>query len=336
MASIIQRGRAWRAMVVRRGQRVSATFDTRAGAERWAIHTEAAILDGAKVEAIQPRLGNTVEALFKRYGEQISPTKRGCRWEQIRLSMLARDFAIFRGSVESLDATALSEWRDARLANKSAHTVNRELNLISAVMNVAKKEWRTPGVKENPVHAISRPPVPRPRKQRVSEEQRKTICDALGWDGISQPKDAKQWVAFAFALALETAMRKGEIVRIRWRDVRLEKRHIHLPLTKNGDERNVPLSSKAVALILMLRHGEPAEHLVPVSIGNLDKLMRRARDATGLREVRFHDSRREAATVMSKRLSNVLELAAVTGHRSLHVLKGYYEPSPEDLADKLG
>jgi integrase len=336
MASLIQRGAAWRAMVVRKGKRVSATFDTRAEAERWGIHTEAAILDGARVDVVAPRLGNTVEALFQRYADQVSPTKRGCRWEQIRLKMLAREFAVFRGAVQKLDAAALADWRDARLATVSAYTVNRELNLISAVMNKARKEWRVPGVKDNPVHAIERPANPRPRGQRVSPAQRTAILKALGWDGVSRPADSKQWTAFAFSLALETAMRKGEIVRIEWQYVRLGKRHIHLPMTKNGDERDVPLSSRAAALIGILPPGTGTAPLVPVTIGNLDKLMRDARDATGLREVRFHDSRREAATTMSKRLSNVLELAAVTGHKSLQVLKGYYKPDAEDLADKLG
>lgn len=336
MATFVKRGRSWRAQIVRKGQRVNASFDTRAEAERWAIHTEAAILEGAKIETAKPRIVDTVKAMFERYSADVSPTKRGCRWEQIRLKMLARDFPVFQGPVADLDASALADWRDQRLkAGKSAHTVNRELNLVSAVINVARKEWRVPGLKSNPVHDVTRPAIPKPRTQRVSEEQRAKIIEALGWDGISQPETAKQWVAFAFSLGIETAMRKGEIARITWENIRLEKKFIHLPLTKNGTERNVPISTKAVALIIMLKQGAPGDRLIPVEIGNIDKLMREARDKTNLRAVRFHDTRREATTRLAKKLRNVLELSEVTGHKSLQVLKGYYRPDPTELAEKL-
>jgi integrase len=91
-----------------------------------------------------------------------------------------------------------------------------------------------------------------------------------------------------------------------------------------------------MALLRILKHGKDDERLIPIQSGHLDVLFREARIETGLMAVRFHDARREAATVMSKRLANVLELAAVTGHRTLSMLQRYYQPDPEDLADKLG
>ena len=55
-----------------------------------------------------------------------------------------------------------------------------------------------------------------------------------------------------------------------------------------------------------------------------------------LDDVHFHDTRHEAASRLSEKLSNVLELSAVTGHKDLRMLKRYYHPRAEDLAKKLG
>jgi integrase len=336
MASIQQRGASWRVQVLKAGKRVSSTFDTLKEAEDWARKTEGELAAGAIVQPVELRKGVTVEQLFSRYAATESPKKRGARWEQIRLKMLARDFELFRRPVDQFTPAALVEWRDARLGQVSAYSVNRELNLISAVCNVARKEWQITALAANPVHSVTRPANPRARKQRVSPEQRAALIAALGWDGASQPANASQWVAFAFSLALETAMRKSEILAITWQHVHIDQRFIHLPSTKNGDERNVPLSSGALALLRLLKPGGDTARMIRIHSGHLDKLMREARQDTGLMAVRFHDSRREAATVFSKKLSNVLELSAVTGHKSLQVLKGYYAPTADYLADKLG
>lgn len=279
----------------------------------------------------------TVEKLFDDYAKQVSPTKGGERWEVLRLKALAAKFPLFAGPVSELDAPALSQWRDLRLTQVSAHTVNRELGLVSAVFNQAIKEWHTPGIARNPVHDIKRPKVPDPRSQRVAIAERAAIVLALGWDGATKPTTSGQFVALAFCLALETAMRKSEILRLTWRHIHLDEQWVHLPKTKNGHARDVPLSTMAAALVRMLSPGDADAPAIPVMSGNLDKLFREAKALAGVPQVRFHDSRREATTVMAGKLGNVLELAAVTGHRSLDLLRRtYYSPKATDLAKKLG
>ncbi|GBQ69524.1 phage DNA recombinase [Ameyamaea chiangmaiensis NBRC 103196] len=322
-------------MIVRKGQRVNATFDTRQEAEEWALQAEAAIIAGQKVATVVPvRVGQTIADLLQRYSREVSVSKRGARWEHLRIGTLCRE-PTFCLPVHEFGPEALAGWRDQRLKVVAASTVNRDLNLISAVITHAIKEWRAP-IAANPVHLIQRPRNPRARKRRVSMDERRAIAAALGWDMASEPGTRMQWTAFAFFVALETAMRKGEVLSLRWQDVDLERRVAHLSITKNGDERDVPLSSEAVALFRLLTRGEGSRRIVRVESGTLDQFFRRARDKAGLPDLHFHDSRREAATQFSKKLSNVLELSAVTGHRSLNILRDYYRPDPTDLAKKLG
>jgi integrase len=136
-------------------------------------------------------------------------------------------------------------------------------------------------------------------------------------------------------LAIETGMRLGELASITWRNLDLQKRTVYLPDTKNGDSRTVPLSIAAVQVL----EGLP-KHIsgivIPVKFFSLDAAFKLARKRAGLEGVRFHDLRRTSITRMAEKLPNVIELAAVSGHKSLMVLKRYYRPAAIDLAKKLG
>lgn len=338
MATIQKRKNSWRVLVRRRGKMVTATFDTKAEAEVWAIKTEAKILEGMSPAAIRnipvPQAGKTAADIFERYANEVSPKKRGGRWEQIRLKGIANRFPVFDQPITSITGPDIADWRDVRLLAVSASTVNRELCLISTVFTHAMKEWRL-GLTFNPCSLVAKPRKARPRTQRISLTERKQIIDELGWDGKSEPETSGQWVAFAFYLALETAMRKGEILSLCWIDIDFTARHAHLDMTKNGDERFVPLSRAAMSLLQIVERRVPSAPVVPVQTGNFDKLFRAARREVGLMHIHFHDSRREAASTMAPKLSNVLELAAITGHKSLSMLQVYYRPNAADLAARL-
>lgn len=338
MATIQKRSKSWRVQVRRKGKTVSATFDTKAEAEAWAITTESKIIEGVAPEVIvnEPAVaeGITVADTLKRYADEVSPNKRGGRWEQIRLRMLIRRYPLFQRPITSITGPDIADWRDTRMVQVSASTVNRELCLISAVFTQAMKEWRL-GLTANPCSQVTKPRKPRPRTQRVSIVERKQIIEQLGWDGESEPETSAQWVAFAFYLALETAMRKGEILSLRWADIDFDARYAHLDMTKNGDERDVPLSKSATKLLQIVKKRKPTALVVPVRTGHFDKLFREAKRDAGLSQIHFHDSRREAASTMAPKLSNVLELAAITGHKSLSMLQVYYKPKAADLAARL-
>ncbi len=334
MATYQKRGRTWRATVRRRGQTLTATFDARQAAEEWAVAAEAAILGGADTESARQAQGLTIADLLDRYSREVSPTKRSGRWEQIKIAAMIERYPLFQTSVQSFGPDAVARYRDVRLTQVSAYSVNRELNIVSAMFQTATQEWRVAA--GNPVRAIRRPVNPRPRSRRVAQDERAAIVKALRWDGVSVPTCIRHWAAWAFCFGCETAMRQGEILRITYVHMHLEDGYIHLPMTKNGESRDVPLSSKALALIALLPPGPPASRLVPVNAGSLGLEYRAARDAAGLHDIRFHDSRREGTTVLAEKLPNVLDLAAVTGHKTLGVLKGYYAPRASDLAKKLG
>lgn len=340
MATYQKRGGSWRAIVRKKNTKTTTrTFDLRAEAVKWATALEAQIDAGYDIERARETAQVEVAApsaatLMSRYSEDISPKNRGTRSEQIRLSMLARRFPLFQRPASRITGADMADWRDQRLTEVGPGTVRRELGLLSAVFKIAIKEWRI-GMTVNPCHLVVWPRNPRPRTQRVPVEARDQLIARLGWNGVHRPATTEQWSAMALCFALETAMRKGEILSLQWRDINFEERFAHLDITKNGDERDVPLSRPAMDLLSIAGHGAPGEQIFKVSAGRLDAIMRAARIDLGLTHIRFHDARREATTKIAAKMSNVLELSAVTGHKTLNMLKIYYKPKPSTLADKL-
>ena len=136
----------------------------------------------------------------------------------------------------------------------------------------------------------------------------------------------------AFLFAMETATRAGEIVGLEWDRIDLDARVAHLPITKNGQARDVPLSSEAVRLLQALPRLSPVFGLTS---RQLDALWRKLRDRAAVEGLTFHDSRAAALTKLSHKL-DVLALARVSGHRDINMLiRVYYRESAADLAKRL-
>ncbi len=151
----------------------------------------------------------------------------------------------------------------------------------------------------------------------------------------SLDKSRNRWIKPLAHLALETAMRQGELLSLRWDNIDLQRRVAYLPETKNGSPRAVPLSSRAIEILQSLPRSLDGR-VFPVTANALKLAWAHAVKRAGLDNLRFHDLRHEATSRLAERLPNVIELPAVTGHKDLRMLKRYYHPRAEDLAKKLG
>lgn len=198
------------------------------------------------------------------------------------------------------------------------------MNLIESVLEIARKEWKWIAV--NPIKDVQKPQQPRSRRRRVPDSDTKAVCDKLtGPAGVE--------VAAGFRLAIETGMRAGEMWGLERGQIDLQKRVAQLDKTKNGDERGVPLSLVAVEIIERLL-ADGRDTLFTISKASRDVLFRRARDAAGIANLHFHDSRAEAVYRLSKKL-DPLELGRAIGHRDPKSLYFYYEADAAELARKL-
>jgi integrase len=327
MASYRQRNGKWQARVLRDGYPdQTKTFATKVDAEKWARSIEAAIDRGVFVNVNEAQR-TTFSEVIERYLTEVTPSMKGASEDTIRLKAMMRK-PIARWSMANLSAARVAVYRDERLKEVSAGTVIRELAYLSAIINHARKEW---GINiPNPVQMVRKPQSPQARSRVLTDVEVFNLLHSLEPTGRRS-----QWTKPVVQLALATAMRRGELLSLRWEHVDLQAQTAFLPNTKNGDSRTVPLSSVAIQVLASLpRHISGV--VIPVKFFTLDAAFKRARKRAGLDDVRFHDLRRTAITRMAEKLPNVIELAAVSGHKSLMVLKRYYRPTAMELAKKLG
>ncbi len=333
MATFRKRGPGrWEAQIRRRGWPTKTqTFPTKADAQAWASEAETAMRSGGQSDASVLR-SLRLHTLLQRYLEDETPKKKGAESEGYRLRALMRQPMANLPLDVICSSSALTDWRDERLKLVSGSTVKRDLNLLGHVFSVARQEWKIPVA--NPIREIRKPSGSPHRTRIPSWSEKRRLLRALTVDTGEAVGMRNHWIRPLVCFALRTAMRRGELLALSWDDISSIERCAHVKDSKNGESRNVPLSRKALRLLSRLER-DPCGKVFPVSADSVKAAYKRAVARAGIPNLRFHDLRHAATTDLARKLSNVLELSAVTGHKGLAMLKIYYQPRPSDLAQKL-
>lgn len=348
MASIEKRGDVWRVRIVRKGHpAVTRSFPTRRDCEKFAAITEADMARGVFNQTSVEQV--TLRELLQHYLEAVTPGKRGKVEEAGRISTLLKTESAARPMLDkvvaSLSGSDVAKWRDKRIKEGAAPaTVVREWSILSHCLEVARMEWGHVGM-TNPFKAVRKPTIQNARSRRVTPEELDAICTASGSTEL----------ALLLRLGVETGARRGELLAIQWRDVNLKTRtaRLHDGTTKNGHGRTLPLSPAALKIFSnMVRRidGGAVFSLRPDSVSQaFRRAVARARknyeaslaaqgkqpDPCFLVGLKFHDSRHEACSRLAERGFSTLEIASVSGHRTVQLLSRYVHLNPEDLARKL-
>ena len=345
LASIYKRGPyQWQALIRRKGFETQAkVFNTKAEAESWAQVTESEMVRGVFVSRKEAESTTLSEAL-DRYDQEVSSKKKGAYQESRRIENFKRH-KLSKRFLSSIQGKDIAQYRDERLQNGlSEATIRRELVVLSHVFEVARKEWGMEGLM-NPVKAIRLPSgrgIVRERRLYSFEESALLeACDVYGGD-----------LPHIVRLALETGMRRGELAGMTWGMVDLKKRTVTLPETKIGEKRIVPLSQVAVRILSDLPRridGSIWSMTQDAITKAFIRALFRARtsyektcqekgakpDPSFLVGLTFHDLRHEATSRFFEKGLNPMQVAAITGHKTLQMLKRYTHLKAEDLAELL-
>ncbi|MBF9233324.1 site-specific integrase [Microvirga alba] len=325
MATIRKRGASWQVQVRREGHPpISKSFARQSEAAAWARSIETQIDRAERAPSNRDLDKTTVADLLTRYESEVTPTKRGERAERSRLKVLQRH-PISELCVGELSGAAAAKYRDDRLKLVKPASVRRELVILRHMFEVAKAEWNMP-LRSNPVHAIKLPKDSKPRDRRLAPDEEGKLIEAIG--------ERSAWYLRPFILlAVETGMRRGELLSVRWRDVDVERRTVKLAHTKNGDPRTVPLSPRALEVLSSLVRTE--ERVFPIKANALRLAWGRLRKRVGMEDLRLHDLRHEAVSRFFEHGLSTPEVALISGHRDPRMLFRYAHPRPEDIAQKL-
>ncbi|MBT8446499.1 MAG: site-specific integrase [Gammaproteobacteria bacterium] len=330
----------WKAVIRRRGwPTVIKTFRTRRDAADWARRTEDEMVRGVYIDrAASERM--LVSKALDRYYAEITPTKRASTQQREKGVCNKLKAVLGQYSLAAVTPDIVANYRDRRLeAGMSASSVRIELALLSHLYTVATKEWRI-GLVYNPVANIRKPAPHKGRNRRLLADEEQRLLKACD-------KHSNPMLGWIVRLALHTGMRTGEIRSLRRGQVNLDRRVVTLTDTKNGSARTVPLSHAAAAVLrtALANPVRPIDtDLVFFGEPGWDKVRRpyefrpqwhRTVVALGIKDLRFHDLRHEAVSRLVEAGLGDQEVAAISGHKSMQMLRRYTHLRAEDLVHRL-
>ncbi|OVE88128.1 integrase [Agrobacterium tumefaciens] len=330
MATIRKLRGRWQAQVRRRGMKPRCkSFDTKLEAEKWARDLESQVDRFGAAPDTKILEVMTLGQLLERYQREISPAKRGSVQEIQRIDVLRRHDLAYRTMI-GLSQQDIASFRDERLQSVAPSTTVRELAILSHVLEVAMRDWGLP-LSKNVVKLVRRPVIRNERSRRLTGNEEQRLLDAC--DAGKTP-----FLRTLLIVAVETGMRRGELLGLKWTDFSHNRRVLTLALSKNGSGRDVPLSQRAFdTLIAWGQHPDvDPSTIFPMRAGTLEQAWRRILARSGVTALRFHDLRHEGVSRLFERGLNVIEVSAVSGHKELRMLKRYTHLSADDLVARLG
>lgn len=286
----------------------------------------------------------TLEEALDRYLKEVVPKKKGSYQESRRIFSLKK-LKLVKRFLATISGKDIAAYRDDRSKTVSDATIRRELAMLSHLFEIARKEWGMESL-NNPVKVIRLPSARgEVRERRLSQSEEAAIlsgCKEYGGD-----------IHDVVILAIETAMRRGELIRMTWDHIDINKRTVTLPETKNGEKRVVPLSTVAIRVLREMPRrisGKVFGYEDPHSITTAFlRVLKRARSVYALEceekgrkpapgflmDLTFHDLRHEATSRLFEKGFNPMEVATITGHKTLQMLKRYTHLRAEDLAERM-
>ncbi|MET0100098.1 MAG: site-specific integrase [Sedimenticola sp.] len=262
------------------------------------------------------------EVLF-RYQREVLPTKKSQSQVTSMINQIVPHLGAY--TLGNLTPMRLADYRDGRLLKLSAQSVKHELSLISRVLNHASREWGIYLPHGNPIQLVTKPRLPPGRSRRLQPGEEERLLLSLRHSEL---------LGHIVTFALETALRRGEIASMKWEQVDIFRRMLTLPETKTDTPRTIPLSTKAADVLnrLQVRIDGSVWGIRADSITQgFDRACRRA----GIQNLRFHDLRHEATSRLFEKGLNVMEVATITGHSDLRMLRRYTHLSESLIIHKL-
>ena len=340
MATFVQRSgpggrRVWQVKIRRRGYPPqSGTFDSKGRAEAWARQIEGEMDRGVFVSRAEAESTTLADAL-ERYALEVAPKKKDAYHDTLRCRRLSKR-TLARKALAAIRGKDIATFiRERQAEGVGANMIRLDLALLSHLFNTARTAWGMESL-TNPVDLVKgqRPKLPGGRDRRlVGDEQARLLAAAHAYGGEIGP---------LITWAIETAMRRGEIAAMRWEHLDRKARVLLIPETKTGTPRRVPLSTAAMGVLdeFPRRMGHAAHNVDGRVWGmrpdSISQAFERVCKAAGIEGLTFHDLRHEATSRLFEKGLNPMQVATITGHKTLQMLKRYTHLRAEDLVGMLG
>jgi len=312
MATIFKRKGKYQVQIRRVGQPFRAkSFSYLADAKHWALKIESGLERGEAPSRINLKV--EFNALANRYAETIVPHFKSANRELDRLRLMQK--RVGSVSVGQMTNSFFAEYRDSRLKKVSVQTVKHEINIVRRVLKHAVQEWGL--VLPLGVPSVRLHKMPKGRSRRLTTDELSRIKKRLS----PLMKDLVD-------LALETGMRRSELLAVSSTDIEWESRRLKVIDSKNGSSRIVPLTLCAYEVLSRAKVTGRSFALAPDSVS---QAFRRAVKAERISDLTFHDLRHEAITRLFEKGLSIPQVAGISGHSDYRMLARYTHLHPVQL-----
>ena len=314
MATIRRHYGKWQAQV-RRANYPSQTksFTLKKDAEEWARKIEIQIQQDDC--GIQQKNFPPFKEIILRYLEEVSKKKKGYQVERYHLQHIFKNSFVHK-SINQIQPKIIASYRDSRLKTVKSSTVLREFNILQHIFSTAIKEWGYPIA--NPFHLIRKPNGNFRRERRLTEYE---------YNFLVKGNYPQQTLRYIIEFAIETAMRRGEILNIKAEHIKGQT--LLIPETKNGHPRTIPLTKRALYIL------ENAQLPFPYTANALRLAWDRLKKRGNIKDLHMHDLRHEAISRFFEKGLSIPEVALISGHKDVRMLFRYTHLKAEDILRKL-
>lgn len=329
-------GNYWRIRITVNGTRKTVTASTKVECIRLTkeFYLAQAVLQQQHNSLSENTL--TLYDLMLVYMEDVLKKRRTHASEYVAFRKMAKEYPwLFEKKLQDIDAKDIMRWKDVRSKMVSNFSILRERTRLSVLFTYAKKYLFIPV--SNPVKKVIWDTSYIPRNRRITDAEIDRLIQASGYVLGTKPKNQRQFSVWACIFAIHTCMRQTEILETRRKDIHAS--HIHLPVTKNGMSRDVPLTPYAREMLSWLEIDKlkPNEKIFKGNITSFRHKWKIVVDQAGIKDLHFHDTRHEAISRFVHKYKLPVEtLAKITGHKDLGVLLNtYYNPTVDELLEMM-
>lgn len=330
MATITDVNGRFKARVRKAGQSQTKTFASYAEADNWAKAIEGRLV---MPQAAPSEPSTTLYAperfneVLKRYLTEVTPQKKSWRNEKQFIQQLLRDADWVKIPLRRINLQHLKDWRDSRLKVVSPASVSRQYDVVKAAARLAASDWDW----NIPVEMFMNLRIAVPPQSDKFRRPTQSTLDAVMW---SADQAQVKWLRPVIEFALETAMRRSEIIKLQWYDVDLDNAFLRVADGKNGYDRTIALSPRAVEL-LKAQTASNDGSVWGITVNQLYMAWKRCKKRAAV-DMRFHDLRHEAASRFFELGFTPIEVATMTGHKTMSQVMRYSHADLHAISGKWG
>lgn len=335
MATFHQRNSGWWQAKIRRigYPSQSKSFEYKKDAEAWARDIESKIDKGSLITTSVSEKTNMSQliARFKADFATKNYRKRDDGKEAWKFQCEHLNKFFGKYSLAAVTPQAVAKYRDERNSLVSDSTVRKELYMLSKIFSVTEKEFEVALPNGNPVAKVRKPKEGRGRNRRITDDEFVQLM-------IECTASRNKWLAFAVQLGVETTLRQADLLNLEWVKISFDQKLAFLNepgKTDEKDPRKIPLSGSAIQLLRNMPKHESGK-VIPLQRMTLYHAFVAAVKRAGIEDYDWHDLRHEGLSRLGNRGDiSVHELAAMSGHQTLQLLKKYVHVREKELAEKL-